>query len=64
VTIAFDLGVGGGDGGFWIVLLMTYAITIPLAAITYYIVERPAYSFVKRPLMQRLRSLRRGDDAG
>jgi peptidoglycan/LPS O-acetylase OafA/YrhL len=60
VTIAYDLGIGGGEGGFWVVLVTTYALTIPLAAATYYVVERQAYKLVKRPLLRRRRSTERG----
>jgi peptidoglycan/LPS O-acetylase OafA/YrhL len=41
VTITVDLGVGGAKAGFWTVLLLTFLITVPLAAATYYLVERP-----------------------
>jgi peptidoglycan/LPS O-acetylase OafA/YrhL len=48
VTIAYDLGVGGGDGGFWVVLAGTLIITVPLAAAGYYLLERPLMSWKTR----------------
>ncbi len=61
VTIAYRLGVGGGEGGFWIVLVMTFALTIPLAALTYYLVELPSHAMIKRriPGLRRRRGQRR-----
>lgn len=41
VTITVDLGVGGGEGGFATVLVLTFLIALPLAALTYYAIERP-----------------------
>ena len=41
VTIAYDLGFGGASAGFVTVLLMTVAIAIPIAALSYYLIERP-----------------------
>jgi peptidoglycan/LPS O-acetylase OafA/YrhL len=48
VTIAYDLGFGGGEGGFWVVLVGTLAISIPLAAASYYLLERPLMSWKGR----------------
>lgn len=41
VTITIDLGVGGAEAGFWTVLALTFLITLPFAAATYYLIERP-----------------------
>ena len=41
VTITIDLGVGGAEASFWPVFLLSFLITIPLAAATYYLIERP-----------------------
>jgi peptidoglycan/LPS O-acetylase OafA/YrhL len=48
VTISYDLGQGGGEGGFWVVYLGTLFLTIPLAAATYYLIERPMASWQLR----------------
>lgn len=41
VTITVDLGIGGAEEGFWTVLVLTFLITLPLAALSYYLLERP-----------------------
>lgn len=41
VTITVDLGVGGAKAGFWPVLVLTFLITLPFAAASYYLIERP-----------------------
>lgn len=41
VTITVDLGVGGADAGFGAVLALTFLIAVPLAALSYYLIERP-----------------------
>jgi peptidoglycan/LPS O-acetylase OafA/YrhL len=41
VTITIDLGVGGADEGFWTVLVLSFLITLPFAAASYYLIERP-----------------------
>jgi peptidoglycan/LPS O-acetylase OafA/YrhL len=48
VTIAYDLGFGGGDGSFLEVYLGTLLLTIPLAAASYYVIERPMASWQLR----------------
>jgi peptidoglycan/LPS O-acetylase OafA/YrhL len=58
VTITVDLGVGGAEAGFWTVLLLTILITIPLAAISYYLLERPLMIFKYRSPRQALRERR------
>lgn len=54
VTIAYYLGFGGAEGGFGIVLLLTVAISLPLAAASYYLLERPLMRLKHRPLRQLL----------
>ena len=41
VTIAADLGFGGAKEGFLVVLLGTVLFALPLAAASYYFLERP-----------------------
>lgn len=41
VTIGIDLGFGGANEGFATVLIGTVVIAIPLAAASYYLIERP-----------------------
>ena len=41
VTVTVDLGVGGAEAGFGTVLALTFLIALPLAALTYYLIERP-----------------------
>jgi peptidoglycan/LPS O-acetylase OafA/YrhL len=41
VTIGIELGYGGGDNGFLVVLLGTTLITLPLAVASYFLIERP-----------------------
>lgn len=41
VTIGIDLGFGGANEGFGPVLIGTVLIAIPLAAASYYLIERP-----------------------
>lgn len=50
VTIAYYLGFGGAEGSFGAVLLLTVAISIPLAAASYYLLERPLMRLKSRPL--------------
>jgi peptidoglycan/LPS O-acetylase OafA/YrhL len=45
LTIAYDLGVGGAKADFGTVLALTLLLTIPLAALSYYVVERPLMRF-------------------
>jgi peptidoglycan/LPS O-acetylase OafA/YrhL len=45
VTIEVELGVVGADLGFWWVLVFGALLTIPLAAASYYLIERPLMSF-------------------
>jgi peptidoglycan/LPS O-acetylase OafA/YrhL len=59
--IAYELGFGGLELGFWVVLAGTLAITIPCAAISYYVVERPLLRLKYRriadlPIARRLRA--------
>lgn len=41
VTISYNLGSGAIGAGFWVTLILTFAITIPIAAASYYLVEKP-----------------------
>jgi peptidoglycan/LPS O-acetylase OafA/YrhL len=41
VTVTVDLGIGGAEAGFGTVLALTFLIALPLAALTYYLIERP-----------------------
>ena len=59
-AIALDLGFLGHKNPFGIVLLGTVAIVIPVAAASYYLVERPILRLKYRTL--RLRSLRPAND--
>jgi peptidoglycan/LPS O-acetylase OafA/YrhL len=52
VTVTIDLGVGGAEAGFWTVLALSFLIAIPLAAATYYLVERPLMVFKYRSLRE------------
>lgn len=45
LTIAYDLGIGGANEDFGTVLALTLLLTIPLAALSYYLVERPLMRF-------------------
>jgi peptidoglycan/LPS O-acetylase OafA/YrhL len=59
VTIAYYLGFGGAEGSFGVVLLLTVAITIPIAAASYYLLERPLMRLKYRPLREVLAPARR-----
>jgi peptidoglycan/LPS O-acetylase OafA/YrhL len=41
VTIGIELGFGGAEASFLTVLIGTVLITVPLAAASYYVIERP-----------------------
>lgn len=49
-AIAFWLGSGDLDNGFWVVLAGTLALTIPIAATSYYLIERPILRLKYRSL--------------
>jgi peptidoglycan/LPS O-acetylase OafA/YrhL len=53
VTIAYYLGFGGAEAGFVAVLALTLAISLPLAALSYYLLERPLMRFKYRPFRAR-----------
>jgi peptidoglycan/LPS O-acetylase OafA/YrhL len=61
VTIAYDLGFGGADAGFGAVLVLTLLLAIPLAGLSYYLVERPLMRLKYRSVREVLggRRLRR-----
>ncbi len=64
VTIVVALGVGGGGADFATALVYGSLLTIPLAAASYYLVERPLLKLKYRPLREVLReraSRRKGD---
>jgi len=67
VTITADLGVEGADAGFVTVLVGTFLVAVPLAATTYYLVERPVlrlkYRRLRDALRRRPRTLGRPSDA-
>ena len=50
VTIAVYLGQDGADEGFWLVLIGTLVLAIPLAAASYYLIEAPLMRRKYRPL--------------
>jgi peptidoglycan/LPS O-acetylase OafA/YrhL len=52
VTIGIELGFGGGDGSFATVLLGTVAVAVPLAAASYYLLERPLMRWKHKPLVR------------
>ncbi len=52
VTIAYYLGFGGAEAGFVAVLALTLLISLPLAALSYYLLERPLMRFKYRPLRE------------
>jgi len=58
VTIAYYLGFGGAEGGFAMVLGLTLVISLPLAALSYYLLERPLMRLKYRPFGEVLRSRR------
>jgi peptidoglycan/LPS O-acetylase OafA/YrhL len=55
VTITVDLGVGGAEAGFWPVLFLSFLITLPFAAASYYLIERPLMRLKYRSLREILR---------
>lgn len=55
VTIAVLLGYPRADEGFWTVLIVGGLLTLPLAALAYYFVERPLMRFKYRSLREVLR---------
>lgn len=55
VTITVDLGVGGAEAGFWPVLFLSFLITIPFAAASYYLIERPLMRLKYKSLREVLR---------
>jgi peptidoglycan/LPS O-acetylase OafA/YrhL len=56
VAIALNLGVAGAEAGFVTVLVGTTLLTIPLAAASYYLIERPLMKFKYRSPRDVLRS--------
>lgn len=62
VTIAYYLGFGGAEAGFAVVWILTLLITLPIAAASYYVLERPLMRLKHRPLREVL-GRRRGSSA-
>lgn len=60
VTIAVLLGYPGADEGYWTVLILGSLVTLPLAALSYYVIERPLMKLKYRTLREALRARRRG----
>ncbi len=60
VTIAVLLGYPRADEGYWTVLIVGSLLTLPLAALSYYFVERPLMKLKYRSLREALRG-RTGD---
>lgn len=58
VTPATDLGFGGADQGFLVVLVGTTLIALPAAALSYYFVEKPLMRLKRVPVGEWLRRLR------
>lgn len=52
VTIAVLLGYPGADEGYWTVLILGSLATLPLAALSYYVVERPLMKLKYRRLRE------------
>lgn len=49
VTFAVLLGYPGANEGYWTVLVLGSIVTLPLAALSYYLVERPLMKFKYQP---------------
>jgi len=62
VTIAVLLGYPRADEGYWTVLILGSLLTLPLATLSYYFVERPLMTLKYRSLREALsgKSRRRG----
>ena len=48
VTVGINIGFGGADAGFVTVLVGTLIVSIPLGALSYYLIERPLMSAGRR----------------
>ena len=55
VTVVVALGVGGDSTDFWTALVGGTILTIPLAAASYYLVERPVLKLKYQTLREILR---------
>jgi peptidoglycan/LPS O-acetylase OafA/YrhL len=58
VTFAVLLGYPGADEGYWTVLIGGTLVTVPLAVLSYYVVERPLMKFKYRTLRDIVRRRR------
>lgn len=63
-TIAYYLGYGGADAGFAPVAVLTFALAIPLAAASYYLIEAPLMRLKYRRLRDALQRRPRGPASG
>lgn len=50
-SIAYGFGIGGSDMSFWPVLILTLGLSIPLGALSFYLVEKPMmrFKYKRRP---------------
>jgi len=62
VTLAVLLGYPGADQGYWTVLIAGTVLTVPLAILSYYLVEKPLMRFKYRSPREALRTRSRGGD--
>jgi peptidoglycan/LPS O-acetylase OafA/YrhL len=58
-TITINIGVAGAEKGFWVTTLLTFLITIPVAAASFYLIERPLMALKYRSPLELLRARRR-----
>jgi len=58
-TITVDIGVGGAERNFLVTGVLTFLIAIPIAALSFYLIERPLMSLKTRSPLALLRERRR-----
>ncbi|HKZ12304.1 MAG TPA: acyltransferase [Solirubrobacterales bacterium] len=58
-TITVDVGVAGAEKGFLVTTVLTFLIAIPVAAASFYLIERPTMSLKYRSPLTALRERRR-----
>jgi peptidoglycan/LPS O-acetylase OafA/YrhL len=58
-TITVGVGVGGAEEGFLVTLILTFLITVPIAALSFYLIERPLMALKYRSPRQLVRDRRR-----
>jgi peptidoglycan/LPS O-acetylase OafA/YrhL len=61
-TVAVTLGSLGAEEGYWTVLIGEIVVAVPLALLSYQLVERPLMKFKYRPLREVLRARSRRRD--